>query len=100
MTPVRGSEAVRIRLLGGFSVSVGSRVIGEDEWRLKKVRSLIKLLALAENHRLHREQTTNLLWPDLDAKPAANNLYRALHFARAALDPSAAALHYLSLRGI
>jgi hypothetical protein len=50
MTPVRGSEAVRIRLLGGFSVSVGSRVIGEDEWRLK-----------AENHRLHREQIMNLL---------------------------------------
>ncbi|MBA3473333.1 MAG: hypothetical protein H0T57_08950 [Rubrobacter sp.] len=61
MTPVRGSEAVRIRLLGGFSVSVGSRVIGAGEWRLKKVRSLIKLLALAENHRLHREQIMNLL---------------------------------------
>ncbi len=60
-TPVRGSEAVRIRLLGGFYVSVGSRVIGAGEWRLKKVRSLIKLLALAENHRLHREQIMNLL---------------------------------------
>ncbi len=52
---------MRIRLLGGFSVSVGSRVIGAGEWRLKKVRSLIKLLALAENHRLHREQIMNLL---------------------------------------
>ncbi len=92
---------MRIRLLGGFSVSVGSRVIGAGEWRLKKVRSLIKLLALAENHRLHREQIMNRLWPDLDMKSAINNLHRALHFARAALEPSAenATSRYLALRG-
>lgn len=98
-TPVRGSEAIRVRMLGGFSVSVGSRLIGAGEWRLKKVMSLIKLLALAENHRLHREQITNLLWPDLDTKSAINNLHRALHFARAALDPTSATSRYLSLRG-
>ena len=47
-------EAVRVHMLGGFRVSVGTRVIGEGEWRLKKAGSLIKLLALAEGHRLHR----------------------------------------------
>lgn len=34
--PGGGLEAVRIRLLGGFRVSVGIRSIGEEEWRLKK----------------------------------------------------------------
>ena len=39
-------DAVRIRLLGGFRVSVGERSIGEERWRLKKAASLVKLLAL------------------------------------------------------
>jgi hypothetical protein len=38
-------EAVRVRMLGGFSVSDGSRMVGEDYWRLKKAASLVKLLA-------------------------------------------------------
>lgn len=43
----------------------------------------------------------DLLWPDLDAKSAANNLHRALHFARGALEPDAenATSRYLSLQG-
>ena len=76
--PQRGagevSEAVRIRLLGGFEVSVGTRIIGEDEWRLRKVRSLVKLLALTPRHRLQREQAMHLLWPDSDPGAAASNL--------------------------
>jgi hypothetical protein len=46
-------EAVRVRLLGGFSVSVGPRTVEEGRWRLRKAASLIKLLALAPQHRLH-----------------------------------------------
>ena len=49
-------ETVRIRLLGGFSVSVGDRSVWKDAWRLRKAASLVKLLALAPGHRLHREQ--------------------------------------------
>jgi predicted ATPase/DNA-binding SARP family transcriptional activator/DNA-binding CsgD family transcriptional regulator len=100
-SPTRKPEAVRIRLLGGFGVSVGPRIVGEKEWRLRKAGSLIKLLALAPGHRLHREQITDLLWPDLDAKSAANNLYRALHFARRALEPAPATIssRYLALQG-
>jgi hypothetical protein len=40
-------QALRVDLLGGFRVSVGPRTIGEDAWRLKKAKSLLKLLALA-----------------------------------------------------
>ena len=96
-----GVGAVRIWLLGGFRISVGSsRSIGEDEWRLKKSGSLMKLLALAPAHRLHREQAMDLLWPELDSKAAANNLHHALHIARRTLQPSAgSASGYLRLRG-
>lgn len=88
-------------MLGCFMVSVGTRTIREGEWRLKKARSLIKLLALAPGHRLHREQAMEWLWPDLDSGAAANNLHHALHVARRVLEPAvsgSAASHYLHLR--
>ncbi|PLS84119.1 MAG: hypothetical protein CYG60_19625, partial [Actinobacteria bacterium] len=94
-------EAVRIRLLGGFRVTVGSRTVAEKSWRLKKAGSLVKLLALARGHRLHREQITDALWPDLDTKSAANNLHRALHFARGVLEttPPNTTPRYLQRQG-
>ena len=96
----RESGAIRIKLLAGFRVWVGSRVIEEDQLRLRKARSLIKLLALSPGHRLHREQAMDLLWPELDSKAALNNLHHALHIARRTLEPSAgAASGYLHLRG-
>jgi DNA-binding SARP family transcriptional activator len=88
-------------MLGGFRVSVGSRTIAEDGWRLRKAASLIKLLALTEGHRLHREQLMASLWPDLGARRAINNLHRVLHCARKALEPAPAntTSRNLSLRG-
>jgi DNA-binding SARP family transcriptional activator len=84
-TPQGGGapETLRIWLLGGFRVSVGSRSIGEEKWHLRKARSLLKVLALSPGHRLHREQAMALLWPDLNPKAALNNL----HVARRTLEP-------------
>ena len=56
------SEAVRVWLLGGFRISVGSREIGEREWPLRKAASLAKLLALSPGHRLHREVVMDGVW--------------------------------------
>jgi predicted ATPase/DNA-binding SARP family transcriptional activator/DNA-binding CsgD family transcriptional regulator len=89
-------EAVRIRLLGGFQVSVGARTIEEGAWRLRKAASLVKLLALAPEHRLHREQAMDLLWPDLGKKAASNNLRQALHAARGILNPTAGSRYLAS----
>ncbi|MGH3086169.1 MAG: hypothetical protein ACRDSJ_02475, partial [Rubrobacteraceae bacterium] len=84
-TARRRGEAVRIWMLGGFRTSVGRHVVGMGDWRGRKAASLVKLLALSEKHRLHREEAVALLWPDLDAKGAANNFHRTLHFARRVL---------------
>ncbi len=89
-------EAVRIRLLGGFQVTVGTRIIEKDVWRLRKAAALVKLLALAPGHRLHREQAMALLWPDLGKKTASNNLRGAIHAARRALNPERGALYLAS----
>ena len=92
-------ETVRVRLLGGFQVSVGERIIEANEWRLRKAATLLKLLALASNHRLHREQAMETLWPELGARAALNNLGGTLHAARRTLEPDPAISSlYLNLR--
>jgi predicted ATPase/DNA-binding SARP family transcriptional activator len=79
-----GSGALRVAVLGGFSVSVGGRTV-PDAWRLRKSKTVVKLLALAEGHRAHRDVLTEVLWPGLDPAAASNNLHQALHVARRAL---------------
>src|SRR4051812_4222880 len=77
---------LRISLLGGFSAAAGESAVTEGAWRLRKAKSLVKLLALAPEHRLHRERASELLWPDRDPAAAANNLHQALFVARRALE--------------
>jgi DNA-binding SARP family transcriptional activator len=92
-----GSLSIRVRLLGGFSVWVGSRGVGEGAWRLRKAKSLVKLLSLSSGHALHREQLMDLLWPELGKSAATNNLRVSLHAARKALTPDpVAASRYLA----
>lgn len=78
-------HALRIHLLGSFRVMLGQQAVSTSSWRLQKARSLVKLLALAPGHQMHREHVMELLWPDLESDAAANNLYYALHVARRAL---------------
>jgi predicted ATPase/DNA-binding SARP family transcriptional activator len=93
------SEAVRVWLLGGFRVLAANRIIEDNEWRLRKAASLVKLLALSPGHRLHREQVMDALWPDLGKKAASNNLRQTLHAARRAFEPNrAASSRYLNLQ--
>jgi DNA-binding SARP family transcriptional activator len=75
-----------IELLGGFRVSVGGHDVDATAWRRRKPAALLKLLALAPGHRLHREQAMDALWPDLEPGAAAANLRKAMHQARTALD--------------
>jgi DNA-binding SARP family transcriptional activator len=72
---VADDTGVRIRLLGGFEVTVADRAVAADAWRLRKAKTLVKLLALAHGHRLHREALVAVLWPDRDAASATNNLH-------------------------
>src|SRR6185312_12057895 len=45
-----GGPTVRIGLLGGFEVSEGDRMVAHSAWRLRKAKTLIKLLALEPTH--------------------------------------------------
>ena len=84
------SQAVQIRLFGAFAVRVGGTAVPEGAWRLRKAKSLVKLLALAPDRRVHRERATELLWPDRGRDAAANNFHQALYVARRALEAAGA----------
>src|SRR5437868_8129157 len=80
---------VSVTLLGGFAAAVDGTAVPDSAWRLKKARELVKLLALARGHRLHRDQAMDVLWRDLAPSAAANNLHQAVHVARRALGAAA-----------
>ncbi|MBL7490696.1 BTAD domain-containing putative transcriptional regulator, partial [Frankia sp. AgW1.1] len=54
-------------------------------WRRRHAAALVKLLALAPDRRLHREQVLATLWPGLPVDEAAPRLHKATHYARRAL---------------
>jgi predicted ATPase/DNA-binding SARP family transcriptional activator len=90
-TDAAGPDApvnLRIWLLGGFRVRVGLRDIDPAAWRLRKARSLVKLLALSPGGRLHREQVLEFLWPHLNPDAASNNFRKILHVVRRTLEPA------------
>jgi DNA-binding SARP family transcriptional activator len=83
---------VTLRVLGGFSVSVGGEKVPESAFSRKKARALLKLLAIQPGYRLHRDQVIDVLWPDLEPQAASAQLYKAVHHIRQALastDPRA-----------
>src|SRR3954468_12485373 len=83
-------RAVHISLFGAFCVRVGDAVVPEGAWRLRKAKSLVKLLALAPERRVHRERATELLWPERAPEAAANHFHQALYVARRALEAAGA----------
>ena len=100
--PCEGAPALQIHLLGGFYIYIGSRVITEAEWGRRKAARLVKLLALAPDHRLQLGQLPELLWPELDPEAAAGYLHRTLHVVRRVLEPDLApttSSTYLCLHG-
>ena len=84
-----GMQKVSVTLLGGFGAEVDGVPVPDSAWRLRKAKELVKLLALADGHHLHREQAMDALWPDRDLAAAANNLNQAVHAARRALGAEA-----------
>lgn len=81
----RQTAPIAIDLLGRFCVRAGGRDLDEVDWPQRRPKALVKLLALAPGHRLHREQVMDALWPDLDAASAGNNLRKAVFRARSAV---------------
>jgi DNA-binding SARP family transcriptional activator len=77
-------RTVAIQLLGRFTVAVEGVSISGDAWRSRRAADVLKLLALAPAHRMHRAQVMEALWPESDSQASGTNLRKALHFVRLA----------------
>jgi DNA-binding SARP family transcriptional activator/tetratricopeptide (TPR) repeat protein len=74
---------VDIRVLGGFTITVDGDA--HRSWPRRTAGSLVKLLALSADRRLHRERVIDALWPDVTLDRAAPRLHKAAHYARRTL---------------
>jgi predicted ATPase/DNA-binding SARP family transcriptional activator len=84
VTPERRDDsALAVRLMGGFQLEVAGHAVPDDAWRLRRAKTVIKLLALTPERRLHREQLAEALWPDGEGSPAG--LHQVLYVARKAI---------------
>jgi predicted ATPase/DNA-binding SARP family transcriptional activator/uncharacterized protein HemY len=80
-----GQDQLFIYLLGNFSVWLGAQQISEEAFERRKPRQLLKLLALQNEFRLHRDQVLEMLWPELPLESASSQLHKAVHQLRRAL---------------
>jgi DNA-binding SARP family transcriptional activator len=79
-----GSTLVKITVLGGFRVAVDGAATAAGGWARRSAAALVKVLALAPGHCLHREQVMDLLWPTESPAHSAPRLHKAAYFARRA----------------
>ncbi|MBJ7330108.1 MAG: AAA family ATPase [Solirubrobacteraceae bacterium] len=78
-------DCVEIRLLGRFEVTVDGAAVPDDAWPHRRAQDLVKVLALAPEHRRTRDEILEALWPTLAPQAGAANLHKAASNARRAL---------------
>jgi DNA-binding SARP family transcriptional activator/tetratricopeptide (TPR) repeat protein len=77
-------RGIRIELLGRFRVCAGEADVVVDAWPSRRAAELVALLALADGHRLTRDEAIEALWSRLGVEAGAANLRKAAHHARQA----------------
>ena len=77
--------SVEIDLLDRFAVRIDGMPVADAAWTRRDAAAVVKVLALAEGRRLHREQLIDLLWPELNVEDAGPRLHKAAHYARRAM---------------
>src|SRR6266566_6303006 len=78
---------LEIATLGRFEVRRNHDLLTGGNWSRRKVVDLFKLLLSAEQHRLHREQIQEILWPSSSIEQASNSFGKTLYLLRRALEP-------------
>jgi predicted ATPase/DNA-binding SARP family transcriptional activator len=82
--------ALSIQLLGAFGVELHGQPIPIKSLPRRKVRSVLKLLALEPSHALSRDVFIERLWADLDPTAAQAQVYNALYTLRKVLGEAVA----------
>jgi DNA-binding SARP family transcriptional activator len=78
---------LEVSTLGRFVVRRNQDPLTGGNWSRRKVVDLFKLLLSVEQHRLHREQAQEILWPNSALEQATNSFGKTLYLLRRALEP-------------
>src|SRR6516164_1627242 len=81
------STTLEVSTLGRFEVRRSQDSLTGGNWHRRKVVDLFKLLLSIEQHRFHREQVQEILWPMSTLEQAANSFGKTLYLLRRALEP-------------
>jgi DNA-binding SARP family transcriptional activator len=81
------TTTLEVSTLGRFEVRRNQEQLTGGNWNRRKVVDLFKLLLSVEQHRLHREQVQEILWPMSSLEQAANSFGKTLYLLRRALEP-------------
>ncbi len=76
-----------VTTLGHFAVYRDQEQLNGGNWNRRKMRNLFKLLVSADQHRLHREQIQEILWPSATSEQANNSFGKTVYLLRRALEP-------------
>ena len=82
--------SLEVSTLGRFEVRREQEPLSRGNWNRRKVCELFKVLLSAEQHRLHREQVQEILWPSSTSEQATNSFGKTLYLLRRALEPELA----------
>jgi ATP/maltotriose-dependent transcriptional regulator MalT/DNA-binding SARP family transcriptional activator len=83
----RPPYTLKIRTLGAFSLFRGDQEVRDRDWRSSKARQLFQVLLTERGRTLPRERILDLLWPEMDAESAANNLRVTINRLNRAIEP-------------
>src|SRR6266487_2083365 len=67
-----------VSTLGKFEIRRDAELLTGGNWNRRKVCDLFKVLLSADQHRLHREQIQEMLWPTATIEAAAKPLQVAM----------------------
>jgi len=81
------TTTLEVSTLGRFEIRRNQEQLTSGNWNRRKVVDLFKLLLSVEQHRLHREQVQEILWPMSSLEQAANSFGKTLYLLRRALEP-------------
>ena len=87
---IEAPTSLEVTTLGRFTLRRDHDTLSGGNWNRRKVCDLFKLLLSAEQHRLHREQIQEVLWPSSSSEQAANSFGKTLYLLRRALEPELA----------
>ena len=77
-----GDGAIQVKMLGGFSIQWGDRIVSEEDGRTKKVWMLIEYLLSNRSVDISQEKLIELLWEEDESDAPLNALKNLVYRAR------------------